>query len=89
MNIGNFIKIILLMKSKLKSLREFDMFGHLITMNFNKRGNRHKTGIGAFFSIIIKFCVYSYVLMTFNTMFSKGENRNSTITSSQNIEKFG
>ena len=49
----------------IKSLRSYDMFGHLITMNFNKRGNFHKTLVGAFFSIIIKVGIYIYVALTF------------------------
>jgi hypothetical protein len=68
-------------KQKFKSLRQYDMFGHQITFNFNKRGDKHKTMIGAYFSIIIKICIYLYVLLTFNTMFTHGDNRNSTIES--------
>ena len=68
-------------KQKFKSLRKYDMFGHLIGINFNKRGDRHKTMIGAAFSIIIKICIYLYVLLTFNTMFTHGDNRNSTVLS--------
>jgi hypothetical protein len=76
-------------KQKLKSLRKYDMFGHLITLNFNKRGDKHKTMFGAFFSIIIKFFIYLYVALTLQTMFTKSVNVNSTISSSQKIDTFG
>jgi len=37
-------------------------------MNFNKRGAYHKTQIGAMFSIVIKFFIQMYVLLTFKTL---------------------
>ena len=76
-------------KTKWKSLRKYDMFGHLITMNFNQRGNRHKTQVGALFSIGIKFCIYLYVALTFKTLLTLGANKNTTILSSEKIEEFG
>ena len=51
-----------------KSFKSYDMFGHLITMNFNQKGNRHKTEIGAFFSIIIKVFIYLYIGLTFKAL---------------------
>jgi hypothetical protein len=63
----------------LKKFRQYDMFGHLITMNFNKRGAYHKTMIGAFFSVLIKFCIYVYIALTFRTLLTKGDNKNTTI----------
>ena len=65
------------------------MFGHLITMNFNKRGNYHKTLIGAFFSILIKVGIYIYVALTFKQLLFKDANKNSTIYSSEAIADFG
>ena len=73
----------------MKSLRSYDMFGHLITMNFNKRGNHHKTLIGAFFSIFIKVMIYVYVALTFKQLIYKDANKNSTIYSVEPIEDFG
>lgn len=72
-----------------KTIRNYDMFGHLITMNFNKRGAQHKTQIGGVFSIVIKFAIYVYVILNFKTLLSLGANKNGTITSSQNIKSFG
>jgi hypothetical protein len=65
------------------------MFGHLITLNFNQRGDKHKTLIGAFFSIWIKLFIYVYIILTFQTMFTKKANRNSTIASIESIESLG
>jgi hypothetical protein len=77
------------MKKQIKGLRQYDMFGHLITMNFNKRGNRHKTLIGAVFSILIKILIYSYVALTFKSMFYLDANRNSITMSSEIIDDIG
>ena len=66
-------------KSYWKSLKKHDMFGHLILMNFNKRGNQHKTQIGAFFSIFIKFFIYTYVALTIKTLIFLEANTNTTI----------
>ena len=65
----------------LKLLRQYDMFGHLITMNFNKRGAYHKTLIGAMFSILIKIMIYIYISLTFRTLLTEGDNKNTTIGS--------
>lgn len=72
-----------------KPFRQYDMFGHLITMNFNKRGAYHKTVFGAFFSIIIKFAIYVYVALTFQTLLTMGADKNTTIGSILDIKDFG
>ena len=35
-------------------VRSFDMFGHVVNLNFDQRGVAHKTFIGGFFSIFIR-----------------------------------
>jgi hypothetical protein len=66
-------------KAFYKSIRSYDMFGHLITMNFNKRGQRHKTHIGAIFSILIKVFIYLYIGLTFKQLIYMDANKNGTI----------
>ena len=72
-----------------KSIRSKDMFGYLITLNFNRRGQYHKTQIGGLFSVCIKFFIYVYVLLNFNTMFSLKANKNTTINSIETFEEIG
>jgi hypothetical protein len=72
-----------------KFLRQYDMFGHLITMNFNKKGNRHKTQIGAFFSILIKLFIYLYIGLTFKSLLFMDANTTGTTRSVEPIEEFG
>ena len=38
----------------LKILKKFDIFGHQVTINFNRKGNTHNTAIGGLLSIIIQ-----------------------------------
>jgi len=77
------------MASFWKSLRKHDMYGHLITMNFNQRGNRHKTLIGALFSLLVKFFIYVYIGLTFKTLLFVEADKNTTITSAEPIESYG
>ena len=72
----------------LKSLKSYDMFGHLITLNFNLKGNRHKTLLGACFSIFIKFFIWVYIFLTFKTMFEKEANSNSAFASSKMLYRW-
>ena len=49
----------------IKSLYNFaknqDMFGHKVVLNFNRKGETFKTGVGGFTSIIIKILI-SYII---------------------------
>ena len=72
-----------------KSIRSKDMFGYLITLNFNRRGQYHKTQIGGLFSVCIKVFIYVYVILNFHSMFTLKENKNITIKSMEPFEKIG
>jgi hypothetical protein len=62
-----------------KLLREKDMFGYLITLNFNRRGQYHKTQIGGIVSMCIKIFINVYIVLNFTTLFSYGDNKNGTL----------
>lgn len=42
-------------------LRNRDLFGHPIELNYNRKGSAHQTSIGGFFSIMVRG-VYAYYL---------------------------
>jgi hypothetical protein len=65
------------------------MFGHSISMNFNKRGASHKTHIGGFFSIFIKVLIRAYVLLNFKTMFWYEANKNKSYSELKKINELG
>ena len=50
-------------------VKDHDMFGHQIVLNFNKNGDSHTTFIGGFFSIIVKVVMGIYVYMNFMKLF--------------------
>ena len=45
------------LKNRYKSIREHDLFGHAIHVNFNKRGPSHKTYVGGGVSLAIKIFI--------------------------------
>ena len=50
------------------------MFGHIISLNFNKKGESHTTFIGGFFSMWIKIIFTVYCYMKFQQLFNLGDN---------------
>lgn len=64
-----------------KSIRQHDIFGHVIHMNFNNRGPSHKTYVGGILSIVIKIFIRVYVLLTFKSLIFMEENSTSAIES--------
>jgi hypothetical protein len=70
-----------LFRSGKKSIRQHDIFGHVVHMNFNKRGPSHKTYIGGLLSIIIKIFIRIYVLLTFKSLIFMEENQTSAVES--------
>jgi len=49
---------------KLK-LKEQDLFGHSIALNFKGGGDTHATTIGGFFSVFIKLAITLYITINF------------------------
>ena len=50
------------MKRLVQAMRERDIFGHSISLNFDKKGDSHRTVIGGFFSILIKVFLIVYII---------------------------
>ena len=61
-------------------VRSFDMFGHVVNLNFDQRGVAHKTFIGGFFSIFIRiFLTVYFYLNARKIVFSEGDKNVSTV----------
>jgi hypothetical protein len=43
-------------------IKDFDLFGHSVQLNFNKNGRLHKTFIGGFISIIFLIVAFFVLL---------------------------
>lgn len=72
-----------------KYIKDTDMFGHTINLNFNKNGDSHKTFIGGLFSILIKMLLGLYVYLLFKRMFLYEADSNYTRINVLDLEKFG
>ena len=47
-------------------IKDEDMFGHQIVLNFNKQGESHKTLIGGFGSLLVQCFMVMYIYIRFN-----------------------
>lgn len=56
-------------------IKEIDMFGHPIELNFNRSGSRHKTVIGGFFSIFIKGALLFFAVIIITRVFTYDDNK--------------
>ena len=63
-----------IMVNIVQSIRDQDMFGHVIALNFNKKGESHTTSIGGFMSIWIKIAFSVYCFMQFTKLVDLGDN---------------
>tara|TARA_B110000285_G_C15064504_1_gene584341 strand:- start:1138 stop:1374 length:237 start_codon:yes stop_codon:yes gene_type:complete len=69
------------LKQQYKGLKQHDLFGHVIQMNFNKKGPQHKTTFGGIVSITIKIFIRVYVILTLKSLLFLEENTNTTVES--------
>lgn len=44
-------------------IKELDMFGHDVRLNFNRKGYTHKTFLGGLVSLFIKTAIFLYVVL--------------------------
>ena len=75
------------MKRFAKSVAEYDMFGHVINLNFLKEGDSHKTAIGGLFSFVIKLAMTLYVFMNFKKLLFYEDDSNTTEYNLENLEE--
>ena len=66
-------------------LKNRDLFGHPVQLNFNKKGSQHTTVVGGVVSIIVKVLMLTYVGVLMNRMI---EYKDDQISSSVNILDF-
>jgi hypothetical protein len=57
-----------------RKVKDQDMFGVPVVLNFNKQGDTFKTFLGGLFSICIKIALGVFLMYKFLRMTSKGDN---------------
>ena len=68
------------------AIREHDMFGHVINLNFDRRGDSHKTLCGGVFSIFFKCFLTFYVYLMFTKLIFKTNDTNYTYEGQWHLE---
>ena len=64
--------------SLLEYIKSFDMFGHVVQLNFNK-GPSHNTFIGGFTSLIIKAIMFTFFFVRGRTIFTRSDDDYCTV----------
>lgn len=77
------------MPKKKDCVTEMDMFGHRFDLNFNKRGEEHKTFITGFASMIIRTFIAIYVFLVFKRMINKEGDNNTTFVKPVDLNEYG
>ena len=52
-------------KQSTKWIRQFDTFGHPVTLNFNKKGDAHQTTLGGLLSLAMYVVLIRYLILNF------------------------
>mmetsp|Transcript_41067 Transcript_41067/g.62443 ORF Transcript_41067/g.62443 Transcript_41067/m.62443 type:complete len:103 (-) Transcript_41067:1838-2146(-) len=71
------------------SIKHFDMFGYTIALNFNRKGESHKTVLGGIVSLLVHAIIFVYVFIHLKKMFLKEDNKNYTESSVVNLLEEG
>ena len=64
----------------LKFIKSQDLFGHEVSLNFNKKGSSHNTIIGGAVSVLVKAFMAFYTVLLVKTMVLYQKNNNQSIT---------
>ena len=70
-------------------IREHDMFGHVINLNFDRRGDSHKTLCGGVFSIVLKSFLVFYVYLKFDMLIYNGNDTNFSYEGQLDLDVLG
>ena len=65
------------------------MFGHVISLNFDRKGDSHKTMIGGLFSLFIRLGIFCYVFLNFKRMLLNENDLNYTLIGIVDLEELG
>ena len=78
-----------LLKSCASSFKKHDMFGHSIQLNFDRKGDTHKTCIGGFVTSFVHIIVFIYIFLNMKKMLLLEDNKNFTEIGVTNLEEKG
>lgn len=65
--------------SKISSfIRNSDIFGYPIALNFDSKGNKHKTLVGGICSMFLKIFFLAYIILNLKMIILKEQNKINT-----------
>ena len=67
-------------------IKSQDLFGHLITFNFGKEGDTHKTALGGVVSVLLKILFAIFVGLNVKTLINYEDNKISKVTLTNDVE---
>ena len=70
-------------------IKKFDLFGHVISLNFNLKGNVHNTLIGGLLSIPLQFAFLYLVAQKSLIVYTRGDFQTNSISGTVNFEELG
>ena len=70
-------------------LKEHDLFGHQIALNFNRGGDSHTTVIGGFISIFIKIALLMYVALNVIKLVTFDDDKINLTVTKLDLDKEG
>ena len=71
------------------TIAEQDMFGHVITCNFAKKGETHGTIAGGCFSVLVKIILVIYIYVCFKRMINQESDTMITVVGSLDLNEEG
>lgn len=77
------------MHSLKKTIKSKDMFGHLIPLNFDQKGEEHNTFIGGFFSIGVKVFLTIYIILKLKILIFSEDDDCKSIMGANDLQKLG
>ena len=63
-------------KTARRAIREHDMFGHVVNLNFDQRGDSHKTTCGGCGSLLLKGFLTLYIFLNIKKLIWKENDTN-------------
>ena len=70
-----------------KAVKNQDLFGHIINLNFNQDGYSHKTQIGGLASIFVKLLMTIFVFVSIKKLVLNEDDKNSSEYSLLDLEQ--
>ena len=72
-----------------KFIKNRDMFGHPVVLNFNRQGNTYFTSIGGILSIIMNIVLLEYCLIKLGRMIERSGDAVVAVTELTDFEDLG